>query len=269
MSDVKTLTPEEKAALRIVTIPSDNLYGNYEVNLYRPKYKDYSAALKLFPGQTRENPQGPGYTVEEFLCALCLRTPLGKEPDTTPKDAIDRFNDVDLRDKQFIARTFISAFVLDQELLEEAEALADSLIEANPTDLAYTLQADDLPSKQHSITFHRPNAAVQIHVSKIYTSEKVNGCTWEELFFLHCLTHIDGEPVQKVPNLLSLVSDFDLLDVQYAAAVFLKMFAMTASQRKQAGELGKQWRTPSSSLSQSSKAKSATQPKTEATKPAA
>jgi hypothetical protein len=49
---------------RIQCIPKEKLSGGYAVNLYRPTYKDYSQAMKLYPSETRENPNGPGYTFE-------------------------------------------------------------------------------------------------------------------------------------------------------------------------------------------------------------
>jgi hypothetical protein len=249
---------------RIVTIPKEKLVGGYSVNIYKPTYKDYSTALKLYPGETRDNPQGPGYTMEEFLCALCIRDGAGNEISGNPKDAIERFNAVDLKDKQYIMRTFISAFFIGQEDQDEADALADALYNADPNGMTYTLLKDMLPCNSSDLTFYRPSSAVQISVTKDYTSTRVNGCAWEEMLFLSCLTHVNGEPVDQSPNILSRVYELELLDVLYATAVFISMFSIGMNERKDATHLGKEWRVRKPLASVNAKPRSAS-PKTSTT----
>lgn len=241
---------------RIQCIPKDKLSGGYAVNIYRPTYKDYSHAMKLYPAESRDNPNGPGYTYEEFLCALCLRDGSGKEIDNSPKDAIERFAPVQLMDKQYITRTFISAFLLTQELQDDAEALGDSLLELDPHSLTYTITKDQLPWGGADFTFHRPSSSVQIAVTKNYTSPRVNGCAWEELFFVSCLQQINGDPLPETANPISHLYELEVLDVQYAAAVFIKMFSMGANERKDAVDLGKSWRTKPTPESPAAKPKS-------------
>ena len=228
---------------RIITIPAEYLSMGYPINIYKPLYKDFSNALKLYPGETRENPQGPGYTFEEFFTALCLRNALGREIDNRPKDAIERFNEMELEDKQFICRTFITAFMMDQDEQASAEALGDSLLASDTKSLSYTILKDQLPFQSHDFTFNRVGGAVQLYVNKNYTSAKVNGCLWEELLFACCLTHVDGEPIDRPPNYIGALGDFELLDIQYCAATFYKMFSLSLDKRKAAVSLGKTWRT--------------------------
>lgn len=242
---------------RLQVIPKEKLSGGYSVTLYRPTYKDYSLAMKLYPAETRENPNGPGYTFEEFLCALSIRDPNGNEVDNSPKDAIGRFANVQLMDKQYISRTFISAFLMTQELQDEAEALADSLIDLDPYSLTYTVTKDQLPWGSADFTFHRPSSSVQISVTKNYTSPRVNGCAWEELFFVSCLQQINGEPVGETANPLVHLHDLEILDVQYISAVFIKMFSMGMNERKDAMDLGKSWRSKPTPTPVGSKPKSA------------
>jgi hypothetical protein len=243
---------------RIQTIPKEKLSGGYAVNIYRPTYKDYSQAMKLYPGETRENPNGPGYTFEEFLCALSIRDPQGREVDNSPKDAIERFANVQLMDKQYISRTFISAFLMTQETQDDAEALGDSLIDLDPYSMTYTISKEQLPWGSADFTFHRPNSSVQISVTKNYTNPRVNGCAWEELFFVSCLQQINGEPVGETANPLTHLYEYEVLDIQYLSAVFIKMFSMGTNERKDAVDLGKSWRTKPSQPIAESKPKSAT-----------
>lgn len=242
---------------RLQFISADKLDGKFGVSLYCPTYRDYSLAMKMYPAESRENPNGPGYTFEEFLCSLCIRDANGKEPDNNPKDAIERFSVVDLKHKQYITRTFISAFLLTQELQDDAEAYADKLLDTDPNSLSYTIPADDLPWGSADFTFNRPTSSVQVSVTKNYTSPRINGCAWEEMFFATCLTHINGEPVQDSSNVIRLLYELEVLDIQYCAAVFIKMFSMGMNERKDAVDLGKSWRVKRSPQRQETKPKSA------------
>lgn len=242
---------------RIVTIPKDKLVGGYSVNIYKPSYKDYSTALKLYPGETRENPQGPGYTLEEFLCSLCIRDGAGNEIQGNPKDAIERFSSVDLKDKQYIMRTFISAFFMSQDDQDESDALAEMLYSADPNGLTFSITKEMLPLGSADFTFYRPSSSVQISVTKDYTSTKVNGCAWEEMLFASCLSYVNGEPVSHAANVMNRVYDVELLDVLYATAVFISMFSIGINERKDASHLGKEWRSHPSSTPVSEKPKSA------------
>jgi hypothetical protein len=242
---------------RVQTIPKEKLSGGYAVNIYRPLYKDYSQAMKLYPAESRENPNGPGYTFEEFLCALCIRDANGAEVDNAPKDAIERFAQVQLKDKQYISRTFITAFLMTQDLQDEAEALADTLMDIDPYSLTYTITKDQLPWGSADFTFHRPSSSVQISVTKNYTSPRVNGCAWEEMFLVSCMQQINGEALPETANPISHFYDLEVLDVQFVAATFIKMFSMGMNERKDAMDLGKSWRTKISQPSPDSKPKSA------------
>lgn len=245
---------------QLITIPKDQMpTQRFAVSLVRPTFQDYSRAWKLFPSETRENPDGPGYSFEDFFCALCLRAPDGKEVDNNPKDAIHRFDEIDLKDKQFVVSTFTSTFFLLQDLQDEAEVLADDLIAADASSLSYTLLQHQLPLQSVSFTFNRPSAAVQVYTNKSYTSTSVNGCLFSDLLFLNCLSHINGEEVDvaNTKNVLGLVYDYDLLDVQYAAQVFLKMFALDPKERQRSSELGKSLRANLLPQSPSTKFKSA------------
>lgn len=228
------------ATQQLITIPKQELPSqSFAVTLVRPTFQDYSRAWKLYPGETRENQDGPGYSFEDFFCALSIRTPDGSEPDKRPKDAINRFDEIELKDKQFIVNTFISGFFITQDLQDEAEAFADDLLASDPTSLSYTLRNSDLPLQSLSITFNRPSSAVQLHVNKSFTSPSVNGCLFADLLLLTCVSHINGEEVGSPKNVLSIAYDYDLIDIQYASAVFINMFAMDLKERQKSTDLGK------------------------------
>lgn len=244
---------------RIVTIPAEQLLLGFPVNLEAPTYKDYVLARKLYPEETREMPQGPGYTFEEFLCALSIRDTQGKEPDSNSKDAMDRLSTISLSDKQFIIRSFISGFMLTQEMQDEAESFGDSLIEVDPNSISFTITKNQLPwhelGRSKDITFNRPNTNVQVTSLRNYTSPKVNGCMFEEVLLATCISQINGEPVKHTDNYIEVLYDLELLDVQYLSALFIKMFTLSLPKRQEASNLGKGWRHTALKLPQSSSQK--------------
>lgn len=247
---------------KFITIPKESLPSRkFAVNLTRPTFQDYSRAWKLFPADNPQNPEGPGYSFEDFFCALCIRKPDGTEPDDRPKDAIHRFDEIELKDKQFIVNTFVSAFMLGQDLQDEAEVFADQLLNIDPQGLSYTLQKKDLPLQSLDITFNRPNSSVQLYTNKNFTSPNVNGCQFSDLLFLTCVSHVDGAEVSNPKNVVNIVYDFDLLDVQFASAVFLSMFALDMKGRQKSTELGKSLRDSLLSPSPSASPKSPSGPK--------
>jgi hypothetical protein len=146
---------------------------------------------------------------------------------------------------------------MTQETQDDAEALADSLLDLDPYSLTYTISKDQLPWGSADFTFHRPNSSVQISCTKNYTSPRVNGCAWEELFFVSCLQQINGVALPETANPLTHLYDLEVLDVQYVSAVFIKMFSMGTNERKDAVDLGKSWRTKPLQAEAVSKPKSA------------
>ena len=254
----------------LVKVASGSLpFYKGEVYFVRPLFQDYSKAWKLFPGESRENPNGPGYQFEEFLAALCLRNADGLEPDKSPADAIKRFDKFDNKDRQALVNIFLGAFVLDQSLQDEAETYANELLATDNAALEYTIPAEHLPMQSASFTFRRLSSGSQMHVSRSFTSEKVNGCSYGDLLMLTCLSHINDKPIENPRNPLAEVYDLDLLDVQYVGAVFVTMFALDIKQRQEAVNVGKTLRAsllapaPSTSQEDVGTVKDTTKPKSE------
>ena len=254
----------------IVKVASGNLpFHKGDVYFVRPLFQDYSKAWKLFPGESRENPNGPGYQFEEFLAALCLRNADGTEPDKSPADAIKRFDSFDNKDRQALVNIFLGAFVLDQSLQDEAETYANELLATDSAALEYTIPAEHLPMQSASFTFRRLSSGSQMHVSRSFTSEKVNGCSYGDLLMLTCLSHINDKPIDNPRNPIAEVYDLDLLDVQYVGAVFVTMFALDIKQRQEAVNVGKTLRAsllapvPSTNLEDAAQVKDTTKPNSE------
>lgn len=240
----------------LVKVGKENLYcADKDFYFQRPTFQDYSNAWKHYPAATKDNPEGPGYVFEEYLAAYCLRNADGTQPDSGPADVISRFYDLDNVDRQALVNIFTSAFLLDQQLQDEAEALAENLLAADYAGLEFTLLPDNLPLQGSPLTFRRLNTAARMHVDRTYTSEKVNGCQYGDMLFLTCLSHVDGKPVENPRSPLQSVYQYDLIDIQFAVAVFLRMFFLDDAGRQKAKSLGKSLRaallSPPQSTSQS------------------
>lgn len=255
---------------RLVKIGKEELYyAKKDFYFQRPTFQDYSHVWKLYPSATRDNPEGPGYQFEEFLAAYCLRNADGTEPDSSPADAITRFDELDNVDRQALVNIFTSAFMLDQQGQDEAEMLAEELLSADRAGLEFTLLNDNLPLQSCSLTFRRLSSAVKMHVDRTYTSEKVNGCQYPDMLMLTCLSHVDGKAVENPRNVLPLVYPYELIDVQYAVSVFTRMFFLDNEGRDKAKKLGKNLRQAllsqqaSTSPSAASVAQPSTNPKSE------
>ena len=228
---------------RLVKVGKENLYyANKDFYFQRPTFQDYSHVWKLYPGATAANPEGPGYQYEEFLAAYCLRNADGSEPDAAPADAITRFNDLDNVDRQVLINIFTSAFLLDQQGQDEAEMLAEALLEADRAALEFTLVPDNLPLQSVSLTFRRLSTAVRMHVDRTFSSEKINGCQYPDLLMLTCLSHVNGKAVENPRSVLQAVHSYDLIDIQFAVAVFARINFLDDSGRQKAKSLGKNLR---------------------------
>lgn len=241
----------------LIFIPKEDMPTKaYGVTLKRPKFSDYNKAWKLYPAQSRVNTKGPGYDFEDFFCALCLRTPDGKEPDNSPQDAIRRFSEIDSEDKDFIINTFLSCFFLTQETNDAAESYGDDLLMGNPGALTFSIPKEDLPLQSASIVFNRPNSSVQLQARRSYESAQVNGCPWSDFYLVHCIRSLDGIEIKDLPpNPTALLADIDLLDVQFLSAMFTSMFSGARAMQK-ASELGKTLRAKLLTPSPSTKTKS-------------
>lgn len=243
---------------RLVKIGKENFYSaNKDFYVQRPTFQDYSQVWKLYPGATRENPEGPGYQFEEFLAAYCLRNPDGSEPDNAPADAITRLYDLDNVDRQVLVNIFTSAFLLDQQGQDEAEMLAEELLAADRAGLEFTLVPENLPLQSVSLTFRRLSTSARMHVDRVFSSEKVNGCQYPDLLLLTCLSHVNGSAIENPRNVLPLVFPYELIDIQFAVSVFTRMFFLDDAGRQKAKSMGKSLRAALLSQPQSTSPSSA------------
>lgn len=90
----------------------------FSVTFRRPTANDEFEANRKFPGAAAQ----PGYTREEMILAGCITNINGK-PVEEMKSPIDRLNDWDHIDAQFLLGVFLSVSYLDQEDRSKAAEL--------------------------------------------------------------------------------------------------------------------------------------------------
>jgi hypothetical protein len=214
--------------------------GQVSVSLKSPLYRDHRNARMHYPMPQSQNERQPSYALEELLLASMLEGINGKQPwKQSRADTIDRLNNLDIEDRQFLVTFFIEAFYISNEEIKKARRKADEI--KMDYKQSYTIPAEETPGQEHSVTFRRPNSGVQMTVDKRWQGQSVNGCTLEEMLFAHCLETVDGEPVEQPKDVVSLLDDWTIADVQFLSLVFVNSFSMDDStEGEKARKLAKQ-----------------------------
>lgn len=212
--------------------------GRFEVELREPLFKDRLNARRRHPGDSANC----GYTVQDLMTAMCLEKVNGQPLPGGPTDIIDRIRQMPLADSQFLITTFISAFVLDEELAQKAKEIADGF--RTQTVANYTIRAEDMPSGLFSVTFTEPVMEDSMRLEMAYPGEDSKcGYTFEEMVFADSIIAIDGQAVKKTRDPIEVIQDWPHLDANFASAVVLKIAYIDRNKGKDAERLGKSLRT--------------------------
>lgn len=225
----------------LITIEAHELPSKaFSVGLVEPLFEERKLASKRMPAPG--SGQKVGYTTTQLMVAMCLKEINGEKFAVDPRDPVAILRGMPSDDAQFIVATFISAFVVDDNLAEEIKEFSTSLKDGKAT-LSYTIPKDKLPNKTASITFRRPRTDDQIKMERKYPGAETNpGYTMEELLFANCIEAIDGVEPEKPKDLVSLFDNWPLIDQQYAQMVFNNIAYIDKDDYDKAEDLGKNLR---------------------------
>lgn len=223
---------------KIMRVPAEDIpSGKFSVGFAVPSYEDYNRARRNYPYTGQQNAP---YSVEELLFAQQLREANGQILPPAPHDLSERLKGFLIEDLQFLTLAFIEGFLIDNEAARLARTLAEQL-KSSPA-LSKTINANQLPQKSHSITFHTPNKGTNMEVERRYQGASVNGCTLEEMMTAFCIATLDGEEIKPSKDVISLFYDWPIVDVQFVVLVFVNLFTMDDTGANKARELGKRFR---------------------------
>lgn len=92
----------------------------------------------------------------------------------------------------------------------------------------YTIEAANLPSRAHSVTFREPLFKDRREASRRMPPDDTNiGYSLEQLLLATCIEGIDGHSYPPIPrDPISKLRDFSPADTQFLVAVFLEMFTL-------------------------------------------
>ena len=199
--------------------------GKVSVGLKYPYFHDQRTAKRNYP-RPQGNEKGPSYIVEELLLANLLDNINGKRPWMTKrnKEVIERLDELEISDKQFLVAFLLEAFYLSNQQMKEVREKADE-IKLNYKQV-YTVEAEDTPSGQHTVSFRRPNTGVLREAERRWQGEGTNGCALEEMLFAYCVDTIDGEQVDRPKDIISIFDDWEIADVSYLSNMFVMAFSM-------------------------------------------
>lgn len=225
----------------VITIEAHEIpSGKFSLGIVEPTFEDRRLASKRMPAAN--SGQRVGYSVTQLMLAMCVKEVNGQPVPFDAKDPVKILRELPTEDTQFLSSTFVSAFTIDNNLSEDIKELATHLKETSKT-LSYTIPKHKMPSQMGSITFRRPKTNDEINIQRVYPGEENNpGYTTSEAFFAECIESIDGKPVEKPKDKVTLFDPWTLIDQQYAQGVFNNMAYMDTEGYDNAEQLGKSLR---------------------------
>lgn len=207
---------------------------SYSLTIAIPTYGDYRSARRRYP-QRERNP----YSVEELMLAMCMKEVNDQPLDNQPRDMVDRLEPFPIKDRQFLTIAMTELFFMSRDQAKAAQELAEHLsTQYQPT---YVIPKGKFPSPGLSVEFKSPSTGVQFQADNKYSGMKEQGCSLEEFLLAYCLSTVNGEPVEPTKDIISILDDWSIADVQFAATVFINMFTIDDSgmddAKKLAGDL--------------------------------
>lgn len=223
--------------------PQDIPSRGYSITLKEPQFKDRREAMKRMPSDGTNL----GYGLEQLMLALSIEKINDVAPNTLAlRDPIGKIRELPPADTQFLISLFLELFLLSKEDGDNVKALATQLREQSG--MSFTIPKEATPSQKFSITFKQPSTGEQMDIDRLYPGPD-SGCGYDlgELLFAHCLLAIDGQPVDKPKELITVLDEWAYLDVQFAVAVFMNLCFIDNQMKNSARELGKKLRRKESS----------------------
>jgi hypothetical protein len=216
--------------------------GTFSPMIKPPVFGDLREARKRFPYPASNTAPNVGYTVEELLFALSFVGVNGQQFPVDGRDVIERIQHMTIEDKQYIMVAFIEAFYLGPTGAKKARTLAQNLSLGSGSRVSYVIGKEHFPSGKHTVTFARPNVALQMKADRAHQGPEVNGCSLEDMLMAMSITHVDGSEVLDNKDAISMLDSWDIEDVQFASLLFVNMFTIDDTQNETAKDLGKQLR---------------------------
>ena len=216
----------------------------FEVGIKRCKFADYRSARKRYPSP-QANVKTP-YSVEELLFSMQLEYMAAGQTridasSMPPQDVAGRLKPFSIPDRQFLLITFLEIFFISNDEAQAARDFADrQMLKPQPS---YTIAKDLMPSGELEICFTEPNTGKQMETDRLWTSPQVNGCSMEEMLLANSITSVNGKGVETPKDVISLLDEWDIADVQFAALVFVNMFTIDDPSSEAAKNLGKELRS--------------------------
>ncbi len=233
------IVPNKKLMIRIAAekLPSKQ----YSISFNEPTYGTYRSARRLYPERDR-NP----YSVEELMLAQSMQEINDQPLDAQPRDMVDRLEPFPIRDRQFLTVAITEAFFMSKDQAKAAKAIAENLTKQyQPT---YRIPKGRFPSPNLSIEFRTPSTGVQFAADQKYTGMAEMGCSLEEFLLAYCLSAVNDVPVEHPKDVISVLDEWDIADVQFAATVFINMFTIDESDMDDAKKLGGELKPKSSAV---------------------
>ena len=238
----------------IFTIPAEEMpTKTASVSFREPTFFDRREASRRYPTATRV-----GYAAEELLAAMCLTAFNGVPLPESPRDPIEYLKEMGHIDGQYFMSTFLALFTLDEDMAKQAKEVGLKM--KTSSDASHSVPSGFLPCEGISFSFHAPTLGDRMALDKAYPGADSNcGYSLEEMMFCDCLDTINGEPVTKRREIISLIDEWTHLDAQFALGIFINAVTIDKNDDNRAKSLGK-------SLRANSKAQSKKSTKTSTTK---
>ncbi len=228
----------EPQGLPIFTIPHGKIPGGFSLSFQEPTYGERKQAIIRYPGAEKK----PGYSVDELLISNKITKINDYDWNQLEGEPIARWRNFSLEDSQYIVTVFSSLFLMTQELSDEAEKLSSELKKQERTDL-YTIPKHRMPNKKFSVSFKRARSGDRMDAERRYPGMDSNcGYEFVDLFFAYCIQYVDGQPINKPADLVSLMDEWPTADQLFAMAVFANMATIDRKEETDAKELGKSLR---------------------------
>lgn len=191
----------------------------YSITFEIPNYGVYRSARRRYP----ERERAP-YSVEELMLAMSMKEINDQPLESQPRDMVDRLEPFPIKDRQFLTIALTEIFFLTKEQATAAKELAEHLSKGyQPT---YKIPKGKFPSPNLSIEFNTPSTGVQFQADKKYNGMAEMGCSLEEFLLAYCLSSVNSNPVEQPKDIISVLDNWTIADVQFAATVFINMFTI-------------------------------------------
>jgi hypothetical protein len=206
------------------------------ISFREPTFSDRVEASRRYPATNRA-----GFLLEELLASMCI-TGFNDNPlPSAPRDPIDYLKELDHVDGQYFIRVFLTMFTVDEELAKQANDIGLKM--KTSADLTHTVPKDVLPGSGKAFSFRVPTLGDRMELDRRYPGADSNcGYSLEEMMFCQALVSVDGSPVERSRDYVSVLSDWTHLDSQFALSVFISAITIDKTDESRAKSLGKSLR---------------------------